>query len=249
MAGLGTGDSITYSQTQACTKFVSKMYGKESTSLTTLRCERAGDIRKHMHVTAKKLPPTDNVFCLHLQRVSYQLKVWRQACQAIQVLPSPFNYGYQRQTDGSIKAQHIDQPCDTSISCKNLLTHAIHLYDDRVDNWEKKSYWQWPQHKSWQNIGNVSSLWCVGVDSCPTKTTRFARWVAQQPLPGIKKLRLYSLMNRELQTFGVNHIFIKICQWGGIISLLGLLTHCNLCVGYLAQHPTQSFQTLWVQAI
>ena len=95
MAGLGTGDAITYSQTQACTKFISNMYGKESTSLTALRCEKAGDIKKH--VTAKKLPPTDDAFCLHLQRVSYQLKVWRQACQAIQVLPSLFNYGYQRQ--------------------------------------------------------------------------------------------------------------------------------------------------------
>ena len=95
MAGLGTGDAITYSQTQACTKFISNMYGKESTSLTALRRERAGDIKKY--VTAKKLPPTDDAFCLHLQRVSYQLKVWRQACQAIQVLPSLFNYGYQRQ--------------------------------------------------------------------------------------------------------------------------------------------------------
>ena len=96
----------------------------------------AGDYKKR--VIAKKLPPTENSFCLYLQRVVDQLMVWRQATQAIQNLPNSTDYGNEKGPEKHLQAQMMSQShaapellndliCDcTENSCANDCTCYKH---------------------------------------------------------------------------------------------------------------------------
>jgi len=70
---LGTNLVLRKPEKVAATKFVCDLYGKtDCYSLNALRCEKTS--RKS--VPAKKLPPTNDSFYLHLWICIYQLQVW-----------------------------------------------------------------------------------------------------------------------------------------------------------------------------
>ena len=119
MAGLGNQAEISKQERAACAAFVTKLYGKECESLDAFRCERAGDTRKN--AVAKKLTPTDDSFTLHLQRVVYQLNVWKQASQATQQLPNCRDFGYEMGPNGNLQPVLMNQ----GISAPELLNDLI----------------------------------------------------------------------------------------------------------------------------
>ena len=86
---LGNGP-LTKPVRHICTNFVGHLYGKPGcVSLNQLRCEKA---RKK--VVAKKLPPTENSFYLHLKRCCYQLMIWKQCLDGSPQIPPPTEFGY-----------------------------------------------------------------------------------------------------------------------------------------------------------
>ena len=94
---LGNG-SLSKIQKLACTQFVGVLYGNsDCTSLNEIRCTKAAK-----KVSAKKLPPRDNSFYLHLLRCTYQIMVWKSCLETTFVLPPATDYGYQlfEDTDG-----------------------------------------------------------------------------------------------------------------------------------------------------
>ena len=78
------------------TKFVSYLYGKaECQSLNALRCEKASN----KSLPAKKLPPTEDSFELHLLHCVYQLKMWHQAIIPMVKYLDPTKFGYEKMSD------------------------------------------------------------------------------------------------------------------------------------------------------
>ena len=105
---LGNG-SLSKIQKLACTQFVGVLHGNsDCTSLNEIRCTKAAK-----KVPAKKLPPTDNSFYLHLLRCTYQIMVWKSCLETTFVLPPATDYGYQlfEDTDGKqyMRPQMISQ--------------------------------------------------------------------------------------------------------------------------------------------
>ena len=73
---LGMG-LLTDVQKEASTKFIAMMYGKpDCHSLNLLRVDMASATMKKSKLPAKKLPPTDNSFLLHILHSVYQLIIW-----------------------------------------------------------------------------------------------------------------------------------------------------------------------------
>ena len=95
LARLGTEQSLDRQVQAASRVFVARLYGQKpkGDSFNTLRCTMVKS-RKH-HLAGKKLPSTEVSFCLHLLRASH-LMTWHQAHKAIQQLPDPILYGYER---------------------------------------------------------------------------------------------------------------------------------------------------------
>jgi hypothetical protein len=58
---------------------------------------------------AKKLPPTEDSFYLHLQRCAYQMMIWRQANVPMQELHDPTNFGYEQIADGRLYPKMMNQ--------------------------------------------------------------------------------------------------------------------------------------------
>ena len=67
------------------------LYGRNNwTDLNELRCEKATK-----NIAAKRLPPTDHSFQLHLLRSVYQLALWRQSLHAMIEIPGSVAYGHE----------------------------------------------------------------------------------------------------------------------------------------------------------
>lgn len=109
MTDLGMGP-LTRAQKEACTQFIGLMYGQtDCNSLNHLRVQKASHSRSKM--PAKKLPPTDNSFELHVLRCVFQLLIWRQAMVAMQELPDPKDYGYVLNPEtNSLQPRLMSQP-------------------------------------------------------------------------------------------------------------------------------------------
>lgn len=60
------------------------------TYLNDLRSKKAAS-----NITAKKLPPTEDSFHLHLLWCVYQLALWRQAVHPVLEMPTSAEYGYE----------------------------------------------------------------------------------------------------------------------------------------------------------
>lgn len=105
LSSLGTTPVLTREQEMAASKFVGALYGSpETTSLNALRCEKASK-----SIQAKKLPPTEDSFHLHLLRVVYQLLIWRNSTSPLQELPEVTQFGYVKDHEGSLQAQLMSQ--------------------------------------------------------------------------------------------------------------------------------------------
>ena len=94
---LGNG-SLSKNQKLACTQFVGALHGNsDCTSLNEIRCTKAAK-----KVPAKKLPPTDNSFYLHLLRCTYQFMVWKSCLETTFGLPQQLIMviNYFEDTDG-----------------------------------------------------------------------------------------------------------------------------------------------------
>ena len=89
MKELGSSLTISSECKKASIRFICLLYGKDKTCLDTLRCEMA-----NKNILGKKLPPTNDSFTLHLLRVVFQLLIWKQSNQPIQMLPNRLEYGY-----------------------------------------------------------------------------------------------------------------------------------------------------------
>ena len=89
MKELGSSLTISSECKKASIRLICLLYGKDKTCLDTLRCEMA-----HKNILGKKLPPTNDSFTLHLLRVVFQLLIWKQSNQPIQMLPNRLEYGY-----------------------------------------------------------------------------------------------------------------------------------------------------------
>ena len=71
------------------------LYGRNNcTDINELRCEKATK-----NNAAKKLPPTDHSFQLHLLRWVYQLALWRQSLHAMIEIPGHVEYGHARERE------------------------------------------------------------------------------------------------------------------------------------------------------
>ena len=91
LAGLGLV-SFTDTQEMAAIQFVVYLYGRSNcTYLNELFCDKA-----NKNITAKKLPPTENSFHLHLLRCVYHLALWRQCISAMIEIPEQYAYGYEQ---------------------------------------------------------------------------------------------------------------------------------------------------------
>jgi len=108
LSQLGTNLVLRKPEKVAATKFVCNLYGKtDCDSLNALRCEKTS--RKS--VPAKKLPPTDDSFYLHLQRCIYQLRIWREAVVPMMEVLNPTEFGYEKTTDGTaLRPKMMSQP-------------------------------------------------------------------------------------------------------------------------------------------
>ena len=105
LASLGTTPALTRAHELAASKFIGAMYGSADTvSLNTLRCEKAGK-----NVPAKKLPPTEDSFHLHLLCVVYQLLIWHHSTTPHHELPDVSLFGYTKSEDGFLQAQMMSQ--------------------------------------------------------------------------------------------------------------------------------------------
>lgn len=96
LADLGSGP-LTTKQERAALEFVLQLYGHSNskcTNLNELRFDKA-----NTKTTAKKLPPTEDSFHLHLLRCAYQLLLWRQCIFAMIEIPEPSDYGYEKVAD------------------------------------------------------------------------------------------------------------------------------------------------------
>ncbi len=88
---LGNTVEIQAAEQLAAEKFVCILYGDRNiSSLNMLRCLKA-----EKGTCVKRLPPTHDSFVLHLHRTVYQLFVWKQAITAMNVYPSPMEYGFE----------------------------------------------------------------------------------------------------------------------------------------------------------
>ena len=117
----------------ACTNFVGHLYSTPGcVSLNQLRCEKA---RKK--VAAKKLPPTENSFYLHLQRCCYQLMIWRKCLKGSPQIPPPTEFGYYiEKYTGILRPQMMTQSpaapellndilCDCESECDDTCTCVL----------------------------------------------------------------------------------------------------------------------------
>jgi hypothetical protein len=107
LAKLGTHDgTLATSEKDAATKCVGCLYGKAvCDSLNDLRCE----IAKKKSVIAKKLPPTDDSFKLHLQRCIYQLMTWREATIPMHEVRDPTEFGFEKTPEGAVNPKLMNQ--------------------------------------------------------------------------------------------------------------------------------------------
>ena len=97
MEKLGDRDCIPDDVEQACRTFIYRLYGQTllAESLNLLRSQMAK--RK---IRPKLLPPTESSFVLHLQRAIIQLRIWRLAHHAWQVVSDPTKFGYTLHDNG-----------------------------------------------------------------------------------------------------------------------------------------------------
>ena len=78
-------------QKSSAIQFVGQLYGSsDCSSLNDLRCSKA-----EKNVSAKKLPPTEDSFHLHLLRCVYQLVIWRECNTGMCDRPRPLEYGWE----------------------------------------------------------------------------------------------------------------------------------------------------------
>ena len=129
---LGNGP-MTKNVRLTCTNFVGHLYGKPGcVSLNQLRCEKA---RKK--VAAKRLPPTENSFSLHLKRCCYQLMIWKRCLEGSPQIPSPTEFGYYIKNEtGLLKPEMMTQSpaapellndilCNCESECNDTCTCAL----------------------------------------------------------------------------------------------------------------------------
>ena len=106
LAILGTHPTISKEEKQSAIAFIGTLYGKyDCSSLNVLRCERANNKK----MPAKKLPPTEDSFYLHLQRCVYQMMVWCQASIPMQEVLDPTDFGYAQLADGLLYPKMMNQ--------------------------------------------------------------------------------------------------------------------------------------------
>ena len=110
LSELGNSPSLSANAKRACTYFVGLLYGSNSCySLDKLRMEWA---LKNKLVKPNKLPPTDDIFLLHLMRCILQLLIWKGSLSAMWYLPNPLDFGYQLEPEsGAWIPQMMSQPC------------------------------------------------------------------------------------------------------------------------------------------
>ena len=129
---LGNGP-MTQNVRLTCTNFVGHLYGKPGcVSLNQLRCEKA---RKE--VAAKRLPPTENSFSLHLKHCCYQLMIWKRCLEGSPQIPSPTEFGYYIENEtGLLKPEMMTQSpaapellndilCNCESECNDTCTCAL----------------------------------------------------------------------------------------------------------------------------
>jgi hypothetical protein len=119
------GDTLELSQpqVQTATQFVCTLYGdSKGESLDALRCAKADK-----GIAAKRLPPTENSFALHLLRCVYQVFIWKHAHIAMCAVPAPTQFGYEK-GEGELQPKMMTQTaaapellndivCDCSDDC------------------------------------------------------------------------------------------------------------------------------------
>jgi hypothetical protein len=119
------GDSLVLNQahSQSAAQFVCTLYGDDKeVSLNALRCAKADK-----GIAAKRLPPTENSFALHLLCCMYQLHIWKKALLPMIEIPPATQFGYDR-IDGGLSPTLMSQAaaapellnnivCDCSDTC------------------------------------------------------------------------------------------------------------------------------------
>ena len=116
LALLGESPYLSQDTEDACIAFVGSMYGKvDCKSLNTLRCEKAVK-----SIVAKKLPPTQDSFHLHVLRALFQLLIWRNAVVGVHDLPEPTDYGFE--VDGDMLRPKL---MSQSLAAPELLNEII----------------------------------------------------------------------------------------------------------------------------
>ena len=105
MSELGKTGLISNKVKFSCIRFLCLLYGKDCVSLNKLCCEKS-----QRDILGKKLPPTEDIFILHMMRACYQLMVWIQAMQAMQNIPNATDYGYVKDSNTMLSPKLVHRP-------------------------------------------------------------------------------------------------------------------------------------------
>ena len=105
LASLGDSSPLKKEENVAAIRFVCSLYGdNKCANLNELRCKMADK-----GVSARKLPPAEDSFSLHLERCVYQVYIWKQSPIPSPELPAPTLYGYEKDEDGLLTPKIMTQ--------------------------------------------------------------------------------------------------------------------------------------------
>ena len=77
---------------KACTTLTCSVYGIDSAAMALN--DARYELFSKRKLSSEKLPPTDDAFEKHIQRVNYQCFIWNNATRPILNLPSPIGRGW-----------------------------------------------------------------------------------------------------------------------------------------------------------
>ena len=106
-----------------------RMYGSKdvASNLNKLRCSMASCQKSK--VPGKKLPPTEDSFLLHVQRVAFQLRIWKLAHIGLQELGNPTENGWQQESGRPIP-KAMSQGCSAPELLNDLICECSNTCSD-----------------------------------------------------------------------------------------------------------------------
>lgn len=117
MTTIGDTLPMTSDEHASASHFVCYLYGDtKCCDLNKLRCKRA-----EKGMAAKKLPPTEDSFSLHILRCAYQVYIWKHANVSDAELPPPTDYGYETSKDGLLEPRMMTQ----AVAAPELLNDIV----------------------------------------------------------------------------------------------------------------------------